>query len=53
MKVILSKPGKRNTKEGLIHFRRKVEPDDDDDDEVIEPAAQRQRVDALPGQFHD
>ena len=42
------KPRKRlNTKEGLIHFKRRVERDDDED----APAAQRPRL-VQPQQHH-
>ena len=39
MKVKLASSKKLNTKEGLIHFKRRVDHDGDDNDE---PAAQRQ-----------
>ena len=45
-KVKLAPTGRYNTKEGLIHFKRRVERDDDDGG----PVAQRQR---LHGGFAD
>ena len=50
MKVKLASSKKLNTKEGLIHFKRRVDHGDDED----EPAAQRPRLlqpDGLDDQF--
>ena len=47
MKVKLASTKRLNTKEGLIHFKRRVERDDDED----APAAQRPRL-VQPQQHH-